>query len=66
MIARNYYGIGYHFQIQGQMSKAREYYLQSLRASLNLAAFKGTLISLSGGSVYFFLKKIRRTKARNS
>jgi len=56
MIAINYYGIGHHFQSLGEMSSAREYYLRSLKASLNLSAMKGLFISLLGKRIYFYLK----------
>lgn len=60
MIAQNYFGIGYHFQIQGQMHQARGYYYQSLHTSFNKAAFKGVIISLLGTKMYFGLKKVKK------
>lgn len=56
LIAQHYYSIGYNFQIQGQISKAREYYIESLRTSLNVIALKGVLITLLGGWSYAWLK----------
>jgi len=61
MIAQNYFSCGYHFQVKGQMVKARNYYFQSLRTSLNREALKGILISLLGGKVYLALRKMMKS-----
>ena len=58
MIAKNLYGIGYFYQSQSQMKKAREQYLKSISTAWNWAAARGLLITLLGSRLYDTLWRI--------
>lgn len=59
LIGMNNYGIGYYFQMRGEMEEARKYYLQSLHEYFNWSALKGIFISMLGKKIYLDLKEMK-------
>ena len=59
LIAKNYYGVGFHHQSHGNMTEARRQYLNSLMKSASWRAAKGLLITFLGHDIYTGLKKIK-------
>jgi glycosyltransferase involved in cell wall biosynthesis len=59
LIAQCFYDIGYHYQSEGDLRKARKFYLQSLREAFHLPPLKGTLITLMGSKALQILKTRR-------
>lgn len=58
-LALHYFGIGYHYQNNGEMEHARKYYFESLKTTTNLPAIKGILISLLGKHIFLKLKQVK-------
>lgn len=51
LISQNYYGIGYHYRQQGNLKKAREFFINSLQERLCWTSIKGYLITFLGSTI---------------
>jgi len=56
LIAENYYGIGYAFRRQGDMSNARKYYVESLRRNFSMITLRSYLATFLGKNILFWIR----------
>jgi glycosyltransferase involved in cell wall biosynthesis len=58
IISINLFGIGYYYQRNGDMQRARKYYLDSLSQAINVRSIKGILITFLGNKIYNLIRDI--------